>query len=181
MSLLRIDFSAIEALMKTFDIELYNIPMQKQREMIDIASESVLKEVKKNARKMIHGKDALPETDGKTVANAAFIDTKHRNDVPPYVEINFKDTVSKYNEPRDVHPIKKDGKWYFSKKKGVIKNGKRRIAEVAFVNEYGVPKNKNQGARGYLSKAMDEGMTKAFQDMVNVIGDYIEDALVKSV
>ena len=43
MSLLRIDFSAIEALMKTFDIELYNIPMQKQREMIDIASESVLK------------------------------------------------------------------------------------------------------------------------------------------
>ena len=30
MSLLRIDFSAIEALMKTFDIELYNIPMQKQ-------------------------------------------------------------------------------------------------------------------------------------------------------
>lgn len=181
MSLLRIDFSAIEALMRTFDIKLYNIPMQKQREMIDIASASVLKEVKNNARKMTHGQYALPETDGKTIANAAYIDTKHRNDVPPYVEINFRGTVSKYNEPRDIHPVKKNGKWYFSTKKGVISNGKRRIAEVAFVNEYGVPKNKNQGARGYLSKAMDDGMEKAFRDLVDAIGDYIEDALAKSV
>lgn len=181
MSLLRIDFSAIEALMKTFDIKLYQIPLTTQREMIDLAAECVLREVKNNARKMIHGQYALPESDSKAVANAAYIDRKHRNDMQPYVEINFKDNVSRYNEPRDIHPIQKGGRWYFSTKKGVISNGRRRIAEVAFLNEYGVPKNKNQGARGYLTKAMEDGMNKAFNGLADILESYIADSLASAI
>lgn len=181
MSLLRIDFSAIEALMKTFDIKLYKIPIETRRNMIDHAAECVLKEVKHNAREMIHGQYALPETDGNNIANAAYIDTKHRNDDNPYVEINFKGNVNRYNEPRDIHPVQKNGRWYFSTKKGVIRNGKRRIAEVAFVNEYGVPRNKNQGARGYLTKAMDDGMRKAFNGLADMLEDFIATSLANAI
>lgn len=183
MSLLRIDFSSIEALMRTFDIKLYQIPMSKQREMIDYASKIVLEEVKAKARKMALGGRgyALPSSDGHTIANAAVIDRKHMGDSPPYAEITFKGNVSTYYEPRDIHPIKYQGRWFRSTKKGVIKNGKRRIGEVAFLNEYGVPKNRGQGARGYLSQAMADGMDKAFSGLCDILEEFIADALVKVV
>jgi len=181
MSLLRIDFSAITRLMTFYEVKISQIPVDLQRRMIDYAADNVLKAVKQNARQMTRGQYALPETDRMAIANAAFIDTKHRNDANPYVEINFRGTVNRYTEPRDIHPIKKDGKWYFSKKKGVIKNGKRRIAEVAFVNEYGVPRNKNQGARGYLSKAMIDGMVKAYEGLADMLEDFIATSLANAI
>lgn len=168
MSLLRIDFSALEQLIKDVDLKLYQLPRAVQVKMIKVASDYVLKEIKKNARTMTHGQYALPESDTKTIANSAYVDEKHMGDYIPYAEINFKGTVSKYWEPRIKNPK-------------VMRNGKRRIAEVAFLNEYGVPRNKNQGARGYLIKSMNEGMAKAIDPLLDILENYIADSLTKIV
>lgn len=168
MSLLRIDFSALEQLIKDVDLKLYQLPRAVQVKMIKVASDYVLKEIKKNARTMTHGRYALPESDTKTIANSAYVDEKHMGDYIPYAEINFKGTVSKYWEPRIKNPK-------------VMRNGKRRIAEVAFLNEYGVPRNKNQGARGYLIKSMNEGMAKAIDPLLDILENYIADSLTKIV
>lgn len=182
MSLLRIDFSAIEQLMKDFDIKLYQLPRNVQSLMIDVASQSVLKAIKKNARNMTRGEYSLPETDTKTIANAAYVDRKHMGDMVPYALINFKGNVSKYNEPRDQHPRRtKNGNWFISKKTGIVNNGKRRVAEIAFLNEYGVPRNSNQGARGYLSKSMTEGLANALDPLLDILERYIADSLTKIV
>lgn len=182
MSLLRIDFSAVEALIKDYDTRLYKLPRNVQVKMINVAAESVLKEIKKNARSMTHGQYALPESDKQTIANAAYIDNKHMGDYNPYAEINFKGSTSRYYEPRDKHPRQtKNGSWFISRKHGVTDNGTRRIAEIAFLNEYGVPRNHNQGARGYLTKSMTEGMAKCIDSLLDIFEDYIADSLAKSV
>lgn len=178
MSLLRIDFTAIEVLIQDLDIKLYKLPRNIQTKMITVASESVLKEIKKNAREMTRGQYSLPETDGKTIANSAYIDTRHMVDFIPYAEINFKGTVARYNEPRESHPRHtKSGWWFISTKKGIVDNGSRRIAEIAFLNEYGVPKNSNQKARGYLSKSMTDGLAKAIEPLLDIIEEYIAESL----
>lgn len=182
MGLLRIDFSAVETLIRDYDIRLYKLPRDVQIKMINVASESVLKEIKKNARSMIRGRYALPETDSETVANAAFIDNKHMGDYIPYAEINFKGTTERYYEPRKEHPRRlKSGRWFISKKSGVTDNGRRRIAEIAFLNEYGVPKNGNQKASGFLTKAMTTGMAKAIDPLLDIFENYIADSLAKTV
>lgn len=182
MSLLRIDFSAVESLITDFDIKLYTLPRAVQIKMIKVAAEYVCKEIKKNARSMTHGEYSLPEADSKTIANSTFIDDRHLGDYIPYAEINFKGTVSRYNEPRSSHPRRKrGGDWFISYKNGIVDNGRRRVAEIAFLNEYGVPRNDNQGARGYLIKSMNEGMAKAIDPLLDIFEDYIADSLVQIV
>lgn len=181
MSLLRIDFSGIEKLLQTFDVKLWTIPLQKRKQMIEVCAENVLKRVKQNAIKMTKGQYSLGSSVGGTIANSAYIDKKGMSGDNPYSEINFKGTVAKYYEPRDTHPYKKNGKWYVSRAKGTIPNGRRRMAEVAFLNEYGVPKNRNQGARGYLSKAMDEGMNDSIDELLGILEEYIADAIVRAI
>ena len=186
MPLLRIDFSGIEKLMETFRVKLYNVPLAKRREMVEVAAENVLKDLKKNARAMAHGKYSLPESDAHTIANAAYIDNKGMSDeVNPYAIINFKGTTNQYNEPREKHPVRyrKAGggyKWSISTKQGKIKNGKRRIAEIAFLNEYGVPKNANQKARGFMAKAMDSGMTASVDAILDILEEFMVDELTKA-
>lgn len=185
MPLLRIDFSGIEKLIDTFGIKLYNIPQAKKKAMVEVAAENVLKDLKKNARDMTIGQYSLGATDGHSIANAAFIDKKGMNDDNPYAIINFKGTTNQYHEPRSIHPgrykLASGGyKWFFSKQKGRIKNGKRRIAEVAFLNEYGVPKNKNQKARGFMAQAMDSGMTASVDAILDILEDFMVGELAKA-
>ena len=181
MSLMRIDFAAIEKLIDTFDLKLYRIPYKVQKEMIQTAADSVLKEVKKNARELKNGKYALPEGVRDTIANAAYVDKRHMADNPPYALINFRGTVSRYYEPRATHPVQKNGQWFVSRKRGIISNGERRIAEVAFLNEYGVPKNLNQGARGYLSQAMADGMEKAIKPILDILEEFVASAISSAI
>lgn len=183
MSLLRIDFTTLQDLIKDFDIKLSHLPKRVQQELIETAAEAVLKQVKANARKSTRGQYSLGESDKRTIANAAFIDKKHFNDTEPYVEINFKGTTDKYYEPRYAHPRqtsseREKGTYHISYKHGITTNGKRRIAEIAFLNEYGVPRNPHQNPKGYLKEAMYEGMAKALDSLLDILQEYIADSLV---
>lgn len=178
MGLLTINLSGLESLMRDFDIKLYTLPPRIKTGLINIASISVLKEVKKNARK-IHGEYSLPESNRQTIANAAYIDSSHIYDANPYAEINFKGSTNKYYEPRYSHPRKsRNGDWFISHKHGVTTNGRRRIAEIAFLNEYGVPRNKAQYVRGYLAQAMYDGMQNCVDELVDYLSTYIAMSLI---
>lgn len=182
MALLRIDFSGIEKLIDIYQYKLWQVPLNVKKEMISVCADYVLKEVKKNARSMARGQYSLSETDGKNIANAAFIDTKHMNESTPYALINFKGNVSKYYEPRTSHPRKtRNGEWFISTRRGITDNGTRRIAEVAFLNEYGVPRNKNQRARGFLNKAMEDGLNKSINDLLDILENFFVENITKAI
>lgn len=178
MGLLTINLSGLESLMKDFNIKLYTLPSYVKRDLLDIASKSVLKEVKKKARR-VRGEYSLPESNRATIANAAYIDSSHMNDFDPYAEINFKGTTNKYYEPRKSHPRKsRNGTWFTSHKHGITTNGRRRVAEIAFLNEYGVPRNKAQYVRGYLAQAMYDGMQNCVGELADYLSAYIAKSLV---
>ncbi|MBR4623378.1 MAG: hypothetical protein IKO45_02320 [Clostridia bacterium] len=182
MSLLRIDLSVLEKLIKDFDIKLYKLPRTVQMQLITTAADKVLKQLKITARDKTHGQYSLSQTDRDTIANAAYIDTRHIDDYIPYAEINFKGTTSRYYEPRKLHPRQTaserlHGTFHMSNKTGITENGRRRIAEIAFLNEYGVPRNPNQKARGYMTVAMNEGMAQALDPLLDILEQYIANSI----
>lgn len=182
MSILRIDLSVLEKLIKDFDIKLAKLPRNVQKQLISVASEHVLKQLKVTAREMTHGQYSLSQTDNETIANAAYVDNRHMDDFIPYAEINFKGTTRKYYEPRKLHPRQTaserlHGKFHMSDKTGIVENGTRRIAEIAFLNEYGVPRNPNQKARGFMSAAMTDGLAKALNPLLDILELYIANSL----
>lgn len=179
---LRIDFSSIEQLLKAFDVDLKDIPRQEQKDMISCAAKYVYEEVKDNTIDLM-GKYSLGEMRG-SLRNAVFIDKSHLDDKEPYAEIRFKGTVSKYYEPRDKHPRhrKVEGGYinFISSKKNITDNGKRRIEEIAFLNEYGVPR-RGIKPRPYMKKSMDDGMNKAIGELLDILDDFITSRLVKAI
>ena len=182
MSLLRIDLSVLEKLIKDFDIKLYRLPRTVQKQLINTAAESVLKQLKLNARDKTRGQYSLSQTDRDTIANAAYIDTRHIHDYVPYAEINFKGTTSRYYEPRKLHPRQTaserlHGKFHMSNETGIVHNNRRRIAEIAFLNEYGVPRNPNQKPRGYMTVAMTSGLEKALNPLLDILEQYIANSI----
>lgn len=181
---LRIDFTGIQALIKTFDADLKDIPRNKQREMILCAAKYVSAEVKKQVSDKLMGRYSLGEAKGGLKASV-FIDETHMGDSSPYAEIRFKGTVSRYYEPRTSHPRKlkmgdKQYKWFTSKKTGVTNNSTRRIEEIAFINEYGVP-NREIKPRPFMKESMQVGMANALAELLDILEDFITERIMKAI
>lgn len=150
---MRIDFSQLEKFITGMGTRIAIIPNNVKRQMIVTAADYVRKEVWKRSNTTIKGPYWLG-----TVAGATFVDNKHLGDLEPYVEINFKGTTNQYFEPRRNPP-------------GIRKNSTRRIAEVAFLNEYGVPTK--QKPRNFLLDSLEVGIIRAMDDLEEIIMDYI--------
>lgn len=150
---MRIDFSQLEKFITGMGTRLSIIPNNVKREMIVTAADYVRKEVWKRSNSTIKGPYWLG-----TVASSVFVDNKHLSDLEPYVEINFRGTTNVYFEPRRSPP-------------GIRRNSTRRLAEVAFLNEYGVPSK--QEARNFLLDSLEVGMIRAMDELEVIIADFI--------
>lgn len=177
---LRIDFTSLQTLLKTFDVDLKDISLAKKKELIMCAAKYVEEEVKLHVIDLI-GKYSLKDSTGG-LYRSVYIDESHMKSVPPYAEIRFKGNVSKYYEPRPRHPRhRKVGDkyvWFSSTKKGTIVNSTRRIEEIAFLNEYGVPGRKIE-PRPFMKESMDKGMNRAINDLLDILEDTIANKLAK--
>lgn len=99
---------------------------------------------------MLHSLDPSRRYNFNEVAEAVVI-KKKRKDGHLYAEINFEGTT-----PRKYH-----------------QGGKTRIAEVAFLNEYGVPTHYYQKPRPFIKQACATGLFNSMETMKDIILDWL--------
>ena len=150
---MKFDTRDLEKYISDFGLNAMSLTPSEKSRLLKCCADAVTVRMKENIPKMLKGPYYVGD-----VLKSVYLDGKHINERDPYYLINFRGTVSHKSD-----------------------KGKRvRAAEVAFLNEYGVPtKERQKKPRPFIKEAIYDGIADCEDEIQDILADIVAKKLIK--
>lgn len=149
-----IDTTELNKLIDNMGHRWSEVPEPVVSDCLDVLSKNVKKQIVKRAEDtdMLRTLDPKKKYNFNEITKAVFIKRKRDKYGSLIAEINFKGIAPRLHR----------------------QGGKARIAEIAFLNEYGVPTHYYQKPRPFIKESCEHGLKDSMADIEKILGKWLE-------